>query len=240
MGPAAMLVNYSFAYQPIVDVQRRAVQSFEALVRGPDNQPASWVFDQLKPSELGQFDLDARLFAVELATQLELPCRLSLNLLPQSLAQAGSAALRSTVEMAGCHGLPANQLELELSERDSILSMNHFISQIDEFRAQGVRFSIDDFGAGYSGLNLLAEFQPDQIKLDIALVRDIATHGPRQAIVRGVLRTCGDLGIDVVAEGVETLDEYQWLRDEGVGLFQGYLFARPAFRRLPEVLYPTP
>lgn len=69
-------------------------------------------------------------------------------------------------------------------------------------------------------------------------MRDVHRKGPRQAITRGVLRTCEDLGIEVVAEGVETLDEYRWLSDEGIYLFQGYLFARPAFERLPLVVFP--
>jgi len=90
-------------------------------------------------------------------------------------------------------------------------------------------FAIDDFGAGHAGLNLLAEFQPDLLKLDLRLVRNIERNGPKQAIVRGIRRTCTDLGIEIIAEGVESKDEYRWFRDEGVKLFQGYLFARPAF-----------
>ena len=96
----------------------------------------------------------------------------------------------------------------------------------------GQVIAIDDFGAGYAGLNLLAEFQPHLIKLDMHLVRDIHAKGPRQAIVRGLLSTCRDLGIDVIAEGIETEEEFFWLRQEGIDLFQGYLLAKPAFEQL--------
>ncbi|MBP7296279.1 MAG: EAL domain-containing protein, partial [Acidobacteria bacterium] len=75
--------------------------------------------------------------------------------------------------------------------------------------------------------------QPDFVKLDMQIVRGIESRGPRQAIVRGILRTCRDLGIDVVAEGVETPDEYAWFRSEGIELFQGFLFARPGLECLP-------
>ncbi len=112
-----------------------------------------------------------------------------------------------------------------------------FARAIDEYRVLGVKVAIDDFGAGYAGLNLLADFQPDLIKIDMNLVRGIRSRGPRQAIVRAILQACGDLGIDVVAEGVESSDEYRWFREEGVRLFQGYLFARPGFQLLPEVTY---
>lgn len=107
-----------------------------------------------------------------------------------------------------------------------------------EHRAVGLRTAIDDFGAGYAGLNLLAEFLPDMIKLDMSLIRDVERKGPRQAIIRGVRQTCQDLGIDIIAEGVETPSEYAWLRDEGITLFQGRLFAHPAFEQLPPASFP--
>jgi EAL domain-containing protein (putative c-di-GMP-specific phosphodiesterase class I) len=141
--------------------------------------------------------------------------------------------------MAAIAGLKAEQLVLEVSECEVIHNTQTFVARANLCRALGVRFAIDDFGAGFSGLNLLAEFQPEQLKLDLLLVRDVHRKGPRQAITRGVLRTCEDLGIEVVAEGVESLDEYRWLSDEGIHLFQGYLFAKPALERLPEVLYPA-
>ena len=156
----------------------------------------------------------------------------------QAIEAAGGTALTSTVDMATIAGLRVEQLVLEVSERDVIKDSQSFVARANLCRALGVRFAIDDFGAGYSGLNLLADFQPEQVKLDMLLVRDVHRRGPRQAIARGVLRTCEDLGIEVVAEGVETVDEYRWLADEGIHLFQGYLFARPAFERLPEVRYP--
>ena len=99
-------------------------------------------------------------------------------------------------------------------------------------------FAIDDFGAGYSGLNLLAGFQPNFIKLDLELVTEIHHNGPRQAIVRGVMRTCLDLGIEVIAEGIEHQEDFDWLWSAGVRLFQGYLLARPEFETLPEPYYP--
>ena len=73
----------------------------------------------------------------------------------------------------------------------------------------------------------------------MSLVRAVNRHGPRQAIVRGIFRSCEDLRIDIVAEGLETLDEYEWLRGEGIILFQGYLFARPAFRALAAAVFPA-
>jgi EAL domain-containing protein (putative c-di-GMP-specific phosphodiesterase class I) len=80
---------------------------------------------------------------------------------------------------------------------------------------------------------MLADFQPDLLKLDMTLVRGIEGRGPRQAIVRTIMQACVDLGIDVIGEGVETLEEYRWFENAGVTLFQGYLFGRFQFEGLP-------
>jgi EAL domain-containing protein (putative c-di-GMP-specific phosphodiesterase class I) len=127
----------------------------------------------------------------------------------------------------------------EVTEGEAVQRPKEFGQRLERFRAQGVHLAIDDFGAGYSGLNLLAWFQPDLIKLDMHLVRDIDRAGPRQAIARAVLQVCDDLGIEVIAEGVETLGEFSWFRRVGVRLFQGYLFARPAFESLAEPIFPA-
>jgi blue light- and temperature-responsive anti-repressor len=83
-----------------------------------------------------------------------------------------------------------------------------------------------------------ADFQPDLIKLDMHLVRDIDRAGARQAIARKILQVCDDLGIEVIAEGVETAEEYDWFRRLGVRLFQGYLIGRPVFESLSLATFP--
>jgi blue light- and temperature-responsive anti-repressor len=129
-------------------------------------------------------------------------------------------------------GILPYQLILEITESEVIRDPAKFAERMNAWRSKGVRLAIDDFGAGYAGLNFLAEFQPDIVKLDMALVRDVDSKGPRQAIVRAVLQACTDLGLAVVAEGVESEAEFYWLRRHGVVLFQGYWFARPAFAAL--------
>ncbi len=99
-----------------------------------------------------------------------------------------------------------------------------------------MKLAIDDFGAGYSGLSLLTRFQPDKIKVDAELVRDIHISGTKQAIVASVVRCCEDLGITVVAEGVETPEEWCWLQSVGIRLFQGFLFPDPALTASGDLL----
>ena len=94
----------------------------------------------------------------------------------------------------------------------------------------GFKTALDDFGAGYAGLNLLASFQPDIIKIDMELIRNIDASKSRQAIVKAVTRMCEELEVVVVAEGVETQSERDALLNFGINLFQGYFFCKPAFK----------
>ena len=109
------------------------------------------------------------------------------------------------------------------------------LSIFNYYRKRGFATAIDDFGAGYAGLGLLTDFQPDIIKIDIKLVRDIDSNPVKQAVVEGILHTTKKLGVKVIAEGIETRAEAQWFKANGVHLMQGYYFARPGFESLPTV-----
>ena len=223
--------EFSFAFQPIVDADAGTIYSYEALIRGRNDEPAGAVFSQVRPAEMHAFDEAARLCAIELAVRLGIQCHLNLNFLPRSLL-VSDAPIRSTLEAAARLDLPIDRIVLEVTEGEIIDDQASFARVVNRYRGMGMKVAIDDFGAGYSGLNLLADFQPDMVKLDMKLVRGIESHGPRQAIVRAILGACNDLGIEFLAEGVETASEYCWFRDEGVQFFQGYLLAKPAFEKL--------
>jgi len=225
-------IDFSFAFQPIVDIESHQVFAFEALVRGRSNQPANSVFASLEPSNLHAFDRAARLQAVKLAASLGLDAGLSLNFLPQSL-ETFPDAITSTIDAVKAAGLSEDRIYLEVTEGELIRDLAGFSESINRYRSSGVHLVIDDFGAGHSGLNMLADFQPDVIKIDMYLVRDIDSRGPRQAIIRAVMQVCLELGIEVIAEGVETEAEFRWFKRAGVKLFQGYLFGRPGFESLP-------
>ncbi len=110
---------------------------------------------------------------------------------------------------------------IEVTETEVITCFDQFRKVLKALRVAGMKLAIDDFGAGYSGLSLLTRFQPDKIKVDAELVRNIHISGAKQAIVASVVRCCEDLGITVVAEGVETTEEWCWLQSVGIRLFQG-------------------
>lgn len=226
--------DFTMAFQPIVDARKRVVYAYEALIRGPDGEGAETILRRVNPDNRYVFDQACRVKAVELASKLAVPCFVSINFLPNAVYRAATC-IRATLEAARRFGFPTEQLIFEIAESEKVVDKEHLKSIIREYKRRGFKTAIDDFGAGYSGLNLLAEFQPDIIKLDMALVRAIDTEPVRQAIVRGILGVCQALQIEVIAEGVETRAELALLREFGIGLFQGFLFARPGFECLPAV-----
>jgi EAL domain-containing protein (putative c-di-GMP-specific phosphodiesterase class I) len=126
----------------------------------------------------------------------------------------------------------------EVSEREESADKAHLKRIFDDYAGRGFKTAIDDFGAGYAGLGLLVDLQPQLVKIDMSLLRGVDADPVRQAVVKGVLSICRELGIEVLAEGIETVGEYEWFLEHGVRLAQGYLFARPGFECLPEVVWP--
>jgi EAL domain-containing protein (putative c-di-GMP-specific phosphodiesterase class I) len=227
---------YSFAFQPIVSAPDCGIFSHEALLRGPQDESAIEILNQLPLTGQSAFHEESRVLALHWAAHLGLSTHLNLNIMP-SVVLSSPSAIPSTLEAAERYHILPGQIILEILESEIIGSLKGLSAALRNYRSTGLLFAIDDFGAGYAGLNLLAEFQPDFLKLDLRLVRDVEKKGPRQAIIRGILRTCTDLGIEIIAEGVETESEFRWLQAEGIRLFQGYFFARPALEKLPNEFY---
>lgn len=234
---AAEAPGFTFAFQPIVDTHMGTVYSHEALIRGLNNEPAYQILQQFAGEPMIAFDAACRVKAIELAARIGIHTHLNLNFLPSAVLNVADG-MRSTIEAAERYAFPLERIILEATEVEAIGNPAHFASVVNEYRRAGMRLAIDDFGAGYAGLSLLAEFQPDIVKLDMNLVRGIHAHGPRQAIVRGISQVCFDLGIDFVVEGVETEDEFAWFTDQGAHLYQGYLFAKPLFEGMPAIYLP--
>ena len=228
-------VEYSHAFQPIIDIEDRRIISYEVLLRGKNDEPPGVIFEQISKENFMAFDQASRERAITLAANLGLKCSLNLNFTPGSILYEGGKYVESTVASAITQGLEANQLIFEITESEVVNTSDELVNVINKLRRKGITIAIDDFGAGHAGLNLLADLQPDLIKLDMHLLRGIDKNGARQSIVKAILSVCLDLGIDVLAEGVETKEEFQFLKKQGIVLYQGYLFAKPGFECLPSV-----
>ena len=184
------------------------------------------------------FDQSCRIKAVEWAARLQVPAMVSINFMPNAVYRA-ETCIRATLEAAARCNFPLERIIFEVTEQEQVLDIPHLTDILRAYRKQGFMTAIDDFGAGYAGLNLLADFQPDLIKLDMELIRGVDGDRVRQVLVETTLEMCRKLGIRVIAEGIETRAELDCLRQMGVELFQGYLLAKPGFESLPEVHYPA-
>jgi EAL domain-containing protein (putative c-di-GMP-specific phosphodiesterase class I) len=227
----------AMAFQPIVDVQSRTIYAYEALVRGAGGEPAGTVFERLGDGMLYGFDQACRIKAVETAAELGMTVPLSINFMPNAVYEPRHC-IQSTLATCRRTGFPAGRIIFEASETEQVTQHQRLIEILSEYRQIGFRIAIDDFGAGFAGLSLLANFQPDIVKIDMELVRGIEGNAARREILGGILAICRNLGIEVIAEGVETGAETEVLAAGGVRLMQGYYFARPGFRTLPAVTWP--
>ncbi|BAW97558.1 EAL domain protein [[Synechococcus] sp. NIES-970] len=222
------------AFQPIVNLRTQEIFAHEALARGLNNEPAGTIFQNINDTNRYLFDQSCRTKAIRLAAELQIPCFLSINFLPNAVYEP-ERCIRTTLEAAETYGFPIERIIFEITEGEKVSDLMHLRNIVEYYRARGFKTAIDDFGAGYAGLNLLSEIQTDIIKLDMALIRGIDQDKVRQAIVKGVLQVAEELSSIIIAEGIETKTELNILLDLGIELFQGFYFAKPAFQSLATI-----
>ena len=211
-------------YQPVVDLDTKAVVGLEALSRFPDfpsRETALW-FYEAEQVGLGQ---ELELYAIRSALRMLKPvfgdAYLGLNASP-ALILNGSLEKTLTEEGQPC------PIVIEITEHTPISNYSEFRRALKSLKAMGVRLAIDDVGAGFSSLQHILELDPDIIKLDITLVRNIHQDRIRHALARSLSVFAADIGCSIVAEGVEKQEELRCLRRLGVNRAQGYYLARPA------------
>ncbi len=140
----------------------------------------------------------------------------------------------SVLDTVSLYGIDPRRLKLELTESVVISGMDMVVAKMEALRIAGIGFSLDDFGTGYSSLSYLRQLPVEQIKIDRSFVKEASESAGAVALVRSIVHMGRDLGLVVLAEGVETEEQYHLLRDCGCQQFQGYYFGRPMSRALFE------
>jgi len=228
----------SFAFQPIVDPFMQKVVSWEALIRTPEGGPPAAYFNALSREDIYVSDLNSKQVALSMASALGLQNQtLSLNLLPMTLVNVPSA-VDFLLTAISSNGFVPEQINIEFTESEAISRFDEFSHSVRQLKSAGISVTIDHFGAGFAGLQLLAQFQPDRIKINRDLIANVHKSGPRQAIVQAIITCCTSLEIQFCAVGVEQPEEWMWLESAGISQFQGHLFASPRMGGIPAIAWP--
>ncbi|WP_419420491.1 EAL domain-containing protein [Legionella sp. D16C41] len=226
--------DFTFAFQPIVDINKKEIFAYEALVRGLHGEGAPEILAKVNDKNRYQFDQACRITCITKAQQLNINECISINFLPNAV-YSPELCLRTTIAAAENANFPLEKIIFEVTENEQIKDPSKLLSIFKYYKERGFCTAIDDFGAGYSGLGLLADFQPDFIKIDIKLVRNIHMSPVKQALIKGIILTANSLNIKIIAEGIETAEEARWFKENEIFLMQGFYFAKPGFESLPVV-----
>lgn len=212
------------AFQPIVQWSTRRVFGFEALVRSkePKLPHPGLLFDAAerldRVHELGRAIRGAAASPFSAASEDQ---QLFINLHIQDLDD--DRLLDPSSLLAQC----ASRVILEITERASLHKVRDLRARVAALRDLGFRLAVDDLGAGYAGLSSFSLLEPEVVKIDMSLVRDVHKMPTKQKLIRTFLGLCEEMGIEMVVEGVETPEERDALVDIGCDLLQGFLFAQP-------------
>jgi EAL domain-containing protein (putative c-di-GMP-specific phosphodiesterase class I)/CheY-like chemotaxis protein len=217
------LASSWMAFQPIFDVPANRTFAYEALVRTEEESLKRTDVFIATAERLGRIpDLGRTVRAAVADAACDIPDDLLIFVNVHGLELADDDLFSDSCALAPL----ASRVVLEITERvglDPVAGP----ARVAELRKRGYRIAVDDLGAGYAALGALATLEPDIVKLDMSLVRDLDRHPTKRRVVGAIATLCRELGSRVVAEGVETQSEFSALREAGIELIQGFLLARP-------------
>ena len=219
-------------FQPIVEcADPTQVFAYECLMRGSENGQLVFPDRILNVAKgaglLFQLDRAARVTSIHNAAKFGLQSKIFINFTPTAIYDPVNC-LQTTVKAVDECGLKREQVVFEVIESEQVNDPNFLRDILNFYREQGFGVALDDIGSGYSSLNLLNQIRPDYIKLDRELSTGVHDDHYKGLIAAKLLEVARELEIPTIAEGVETVEEFEWLRDHGADYVQGYLFARPA------------
>lgn len=160
----------------------------------------------------------------------------AINISPKQFQQPEPGLLKLIMELLEKYSLSPEYIHLEITEAVIMDQTGYIIDKMKKFKDLGFKFAIDDFGTGYSSLTYLSKFPIDTLKIDMSFITHLEFSESQRAIARTIIDLGENLGLEVIAEGVETQKQYEILADMGCGSIQGYLFSRPLIAKEIELL----
>lgn len=227
------------AYQPIVDWPERRILGYEALARSADEDlstPGKLLDAAERLGRVQEFGQRMRQAIARTAQEAPPDCLVFANLHALDLTNDELYSPQAPLS------LMAERVVLEVTERTALHRIDHLHERIGRLKALGFRLAVDDLGSSHAGLSSFKQLEPDLVKLDLTLVRDVDASVAKASLIKSMLALCTqELGLRVICEGVETVAERDALRELGADLMQGYLFGMPSrgFRRDSAFAAPT-
>jgi len=216
--------------QPIVDFNSQSIYGYESLIRGPAESPLHnpmTLFDTAKTlGRVNELDLLCRKSGIKAFKKNELSGKLFLNTTPQALIDPNYRT-GLTLKYLDSLGVDPKNVVIELTEHHPMTDCSIMTAALDHYRSMGFEFAIDDLGTGYSGLRRWSELRPEYVKIDRHFIQNIHCDHVKQSFVRSIIDIASGLNCKVIAEGIESREEYQTLSEIGIRLGQGYYFSRP-------------
>jgi EAL domain-containing protein (putative c-di-GMP-specific phosphodiesterase class I)/GGDEF domain-containing protein/CBS domain-containing protein len=217
-------------FQPIVSVNQRQIVGYEALIRGPSDSPLhspSNLFDTAERHDLQTtLEFVCREIAIRRFAQMNIPGKLFINVSPSILLESGFKS-GETLKFIKAYGLDPHAIIIELTEHQPTDDYQIMREAVEHYRCMGFEIALDDLGAGYSGLRLWAELKPEYVKIDKHFVQGLHEDRVKLNFVRSIQNMAATMHCKVIAEGIETADEYQAIFKIGITHAQGFYFARP-------------
>ncbi|MDN2662309.1 bifunctional diguanylate cyclase/phosphodiesterase [Psychromonas sp. 14N.309.X.WAT.B.A12] len=222
--------NLSIVFQPIIENGQQAIFGYEALTRGPvgtDFHSPIALFEAAKQQGcLVALELLCRELSISAFKQSKLPGKLFLNASPETLFEPNFKS-GETLKLLQNSGLSPSQVVIELTEHSPLENYELVRDALKHYKEMGFEIAMDDLGSGYSGLRMWYELRPDFVKIDRHFICDIDTDKVKQQFVRSIKNIAEELNCKVIAEGIETADEFQFIEKIGAPFCQGYYFSRP-------------
>ncbi|MGE5630975.1 MAG: EAL domain-containing protein [Caulobacteraceae bacterium] len=222
--------NIRTFFQPIVSLSNGATIGYEALTRGPAGgryeRPDNLFGAASEHNMLWELEYLCRQKAIERAKDMPAGEKLFINVDPKVILDE-RYKIGFTKELLSSNHIDPTDIVFEITEKTCINDYNGFLKVINNYISQGYTVAIDDTGAGYSGLRMLAEINPQYIKIDMELVRNIEKKAINRALIKALSEFAYATGIHVIAEGIETPDELNTLIGLGIEYGQGFLFRKP-------------
>jgi predicted signal transduction protein with EAL and GGDEF domain len=226
--------EFEMYYQPQVDAVTEKIVGVEALLRW-NNPILGWVSpDNFIPvtehigliNRIGEWIIETTCFQLHIWKQtIDMPLRLAINVSPlQFMAPGLGERLRTIIEK---YDIDPAKVELEITETSLMHDMNNALTAMHQIKQYGMELAIDDFGTGFSSLSNLRHFPLDRLKLDRSFTMEIGVNPDTTEITLTILAMAKNLGLGIIAEGVETPEQAEFLRHHGCDEFQGFLYGKP-------------